>query len=753
MTLPKSISIIFLLLFLNNVRGQNPNLIPNPGFENYSACPTSFSQINFAAPWQDPFGQNSTSDLMHLCASFANSFTFFPGPHTGQGYGMFVSNFNDNGSSVFMYEEYIQVPLNQPLIAGVTYEISFYAGLITTSSSSANCLGVLFTDNSVFSATYPTVMSMEATYNSSIPQFTVTNVGSWQYYQAVYVAQGGETQMVLGNFSHPNTLTVSTITAPPSGPNSYYIGTVVDDVRLISLDSCAFQINNSYNSNASFLQLCEGDSVHISYSSFDSTFVPTWNNSFVSSSFYTDTSGVYIASNTTPGCSFYDTLEIEFVSVPDMDLTDTTYCFGDTIQVINPDTNFSASLYNGQMLLASGDTVSVYFNGNYTYRLQQGYCVLYDFFNASLLNPPSVQLPADTLYCDGVPYIFEGETFLATNFSWNTGSDSSAVLIDDTGSYILQVNNHCGTDADTMQVNTYQVDYTLNFSGDTLICNDSPLEIWITGNDLSALWNDGQDTLHKWLGEGTWTVTIADSVCSHIENFQIFYPHSFNLGIDTLMCDDELLYLSVSESWVDSLKWSDGSTGSSFATDAPGLYWVGLYEEYCLVSDTLEMTKLYTPDLSYADTNLCTNDYFALTLNDSYAYRVNGEDITIPYLIQESGFYSIEASNYCGTGYASFLVNEIDCSCNVFIPNTFSPNGDEDNQRWKPSSICVFNRYELSVYNRWGELIFRTNDPNDSWDGTFKGKNVETGVYIYTLYYTTEDEWEDQLKGHINVIR
>jgi gliding motility-associated-like protein len=76
----------------------------------------------------------------------------------------------------------------------------------------------------------------------------------------------------------------------------------------------------------------------------------------------------------------------------------------------------------------------------------------------------------------------------------------------------------------------------------------------------------------------------------------------------------------------------------------------------------------------------------------------------------------------------------------LFIPNSFTPNKDRLNDVFKPSISFVHNgnananvRYEFSIYNRWGELVFHTNNPHDGWDGTFKGVQSEQDFYIYAI--------------------
>jgi gliding motility-associated-like protein len=72
----------------------------------------------------------------------------------------------------------------------------------------------------------------------------------------------------------------------------------------------------------------------------------------------------------------------------------------------------------------------------------------------------------------------------------------------------------------------------------------------------------------------------------------------------------------------------------------------------------------------------------------------------------------------------------------IYVPNAFTPNGDGNNDIWLPIiSNNTDEFYEVVVYNRWGELLFRANDPHAGWNGKHNGKLVEGGVYTYKITY------------------
>ena len=88
----------------------------------------------------------------------------------------------------------------------------------------------------------------------------------------------------------------------------------------------------------------------------------------------------------------------------------------------------------------------------------------------------------------------------------------------------------------------------------------------------------------------------------------------------------------------------------------------------------------------------------------------------------------------------------------IYIPNTFIPDGDRYNNVFWGSFIGV-DWIDLEIYNRWGEIIFKTNEIDFSWDGTFKGRKVQDGTYNWLLLYRIPQGEIEVRTGHVNVLR
>ncbi|SFT90499.1 gliding motility-associated C-terminal domain-containing protein, partial [Lishizhenia tianjinensis] len=91
----------------------------------------------------------------------------------------------------------------------------------------------------------------------------------------------------------------------------------------------------------------------------------------------------------------------------------------------------------------------------------------------------------------------------------------------------------------------------------------------------------------------------------------------------------------------------------------------------------------------------------------------------------------------------------------MYAPNTFTPDGDEYNNSWRVfvEGIDVYS-VELTIYNRWGEVIWKSFDLEQQWDGTYNGKQVPTGVYTWTFKARNkQDDAKFTKTGYVQVMR
>ena len=93
----------------------------------------------------------------------------------------------------------------------------------------------------------------------------------------------------------------------------------------------------------------------------------------------------------------------------------------------------------------------------------------------------------------------------------------------------------------------------------------------------------------------------------------------------------------------------------------------------------------------------------------------------------------------------------------ILIPNAFTPNYDGINDEFKPVGYNNYDQYLMQIYNRQGEMIFKSSDPEIGWDGSYKGRICPAGVYIYVINYKTfnkdGNEIENNKMGSVNILR
>jgi gliding motility-associated-like protein len=158
--------------------------------------------------------------------------------------------------------------------------------------------------------------------------------------------------------------------------------------------------------------------------------------------------------------------------------------------------------------------------------------------------------------------------------------------------------------------------------------------------------------------------------------------------------------------------------------------------------------------LTNYSSNGVSYEWFIQEGNPSYS---QSEDVQIILPDGETGSYDVLLITTSSFGCIDSLVKTIVVLPEIllYVPNTFTPDGDEFNQEWgiQMSGMDVYN-FELRLYNRWGELIWESYDPYEMWDGTYKGTLVQQGTYTWTI--EAKDPNNDnkfEYSGHVLVLR
>jgi gliding motility-associated-like protein len=112
----------------------------------------------------------------------------------------------------------------------------------------------------------------------------------------------------------------------------------------------------------------------------------------------------------------------------------------------------------------------------------------------------------------------------------------------------------------------------------------------------------------------------------------------------------------------------------------------------------------------------------------------------------DKALFRLKASNDKAISYSNTL--EVPLKSSLIFPNTFSPNDDGINDTFYPlGAIKRISNYSMTIYDRWGEVLFETQDPQQKWDGKSKmGKAYHAGIYFVKVNYQNEKKQTEELK-------
>lgn len=231
------------------------------------------------------------------------------------------------------------------------------------------------------------------------------------------------------------------------------------------------------------------------------------------------------------------------------------------------------------------------------------------------------------------------------------------------------------------------------------------------------------------------------------------FPFS-HLPADTLLCAGQTLDLCGPVQPGLRYAWSTGDTTACTAVSAPGSHTL-VRSSPCatdtstiVVSATDETALLPEQDVEL----LCLGD--SLTVSPLLPPGVSATWTdgfpNLERTLLTSGTYTLQRSNTCGTAPLVLELNTTDC-CQLYLPNAFSPNGDGVNDRFRAfinTDHCrLLTDYQLTIYNRWGGLVYEGTAPTDGWDGRVAGRLANPGYFVYTLRYFNGQETVERSGG------
>lgn len=228
------------------------------------------------------------------------------------------------------------------------------------------------------------------------------------------------------------------------------------------------------------------------------------------------------------------------------------------------------------------------------------------------------------------------------------------------------------------------------------------------------------------------------------------------LNKDSILCKGTTRILDAGS--FNEYLWNNGSTVRTITVNEPGTYSVLVKDNNgCKSSDTTIITSVASAPSAFlpVDTVICINHEFTISSPASYSkYLWSNNQQASAITVTTPGLYWLEVTdqNSC-SGRDSILLKGKECLQGIFIPSAFTPNKDGRNDYFKPIAFGTLLKYEFVIYNRWGQIVFWSNNINNGWDGNLKGNKQDTNVFAWHCSYQFQGESLQQKKGTVTILR
>jgi gliding motility-associated-like protein len=392
---------------------------------------------------------------------------------------------------------------------------------------------------------------------------------------------------------------------------------------------------------------------------------------------------------------------------------------------------------------------------------------------------PDPGLPDSTLLCINVGYI---ESLGFVKYLWNTGATINRIPVPVDGTYTVAVTdyNNC-TNKDTTYVKL-KAQPSLDAGPDTVLCNELSLQLAATASNYDSV---------KWTSESSGVYSNRSSLVP------IFTPNTGEEGVKNLVlsayngCGVTTDQLTVTLKRKTSAAFTpedtvvcEGSRPVRLIPDNPGGLFTAMYlthdsfipqqkglyitkyiisENGCTDSSTQLIRVVAVPSSSFGYSKGLLSIDSAVTFIPTSTnaqqyvwYFDNGdtsETDTVVYRYTKEGLYRVKLvsiNEMCSDTLTEDIL--ILGSNHIWIPNVFTPDGDGLNDIFK--TVYINHRGgTLSIYNRWGQRVYISNDLTAGWDGTYAGQNCVSDVYVYVVDYLTNEGSVKQLKGNVTLLR
>jgi gliding motility-associated-like protein len=505
------------------------------------------------------------------------------------------------------------------------------------------------------------------------------------------------------------------------------------------------------------------------------------------------TAGVYSETFTTPsGCDSVANITLIVNPLPPVNAgIDQTVCFGSTVTL----TGSGAILYNWSGSIQNNVPFTPQFTQEYTITgTDVNGCVNSDNVMVTVNSIPIINAGPDQSVCQGTSITLEG--IGGSDYSWSGGISNGIPFVPSVGTNTYTVT---GTSPEGC-TSTDQVVVVVNptptvFAGnDVTICEGQT--VTLTGSGAATYtWDNNINNgaaFNPSLGTTTYTVTGTSSAgCVNTDQVDVTVspiPDVSFLPGATLGCAPFTTTLTNTSTNSDNCTWtlSNGQTLTGCGTIPVTFQQAGCYDVTLTTTSTTGCSSSFTasnlicveapPNAAFSPSanqvsNLDTEVNFInnTTGASNYVWSFGDDSGTSTeinpshtYPTDPVGQYEVMLIAYSpfgctDTAYSTIQIYE---ELIFYVPNTFTPDSDKFNPVFLPVFTAGFDPYDynLIIFNRWGEIIFESNNAEVGWDGSY-GKNGEIemcqdGTYTWKIEFKVT-RWDERRMaiGHVNLIR
>lgn len=368
----------------------------------------------------------------------------------------------------------------------------------------------------------------------------------------------------------------------------------------------------------------------------------------------------------------------------------------------------------------------------------------------------------DTVVCNSFYTIHADKKH--ESYLWSNSTTADSLRVTTSGTYTVTITDSCFQYTDTFGV-LLEPALHLDLGPDTVVCPGIIMELKNRESSLGTrMWSNGStDATIRGKSPGVYALTLTYNSCKLTDTIRIapLPAPVVDIGPDTAVCQQDTISITPNAQLAGSTYvWSTGDTATVLRTAQKGYTWLRVTYKDCTAADTMLIRNIPQPYIELGlDTLMCYGKTLTLPAvlfaNDSTSFLWSNGSTQPRYTVRDNELVKVRMSNRCGISEDSVLVTYR--VCEVWMPTAFSPNGDGLNDYFHMlGDVKNVSFFRMSVYNRWGQMVFSADDVRSGWDGRLKGKDAELGTYYYVIklvYNGMNGAISQMWKGDVTLIR